>query len=102
MFVNIIKSYRDVVAVCDTELIGKKFEEPFGDITAQLDVKENFYGSEDFSKEEATLLIQRMKREDATFNIVGQHSVDLAIELGIITENGVKRIQGIPFAMVFL
>ena len=27
MFVNVIKSYRDVVAVCDKELIGKKFEE---------------------------------------------------------------------------
>ena len=29
MFVNIIKSYRDTVAVCDKELVGKKFEEPF-------------------------------------------------------------------------
>jgi len=27
MFVNVIKSYRDVVAICDKELIGKKFEE---------------------------------------------------------------------------
>ncbi len=102
MFVNIIKSYRDVVAVCDTELLGKRFEEPLGNFTAQLDVKESFYKSEDFSKEEAALLIRRMKMEDATFNIVGEKSIELAIELGIITENGVKRIKNIPFAMVFL
>ena len=30
MFVNVIKSYRDIVAVCDSELLGKRFEEPFG------------------------------------------------------------------------
>ena len=39
MFVNVIKSYRDVVAICDKELIGKKFEEG----NFQLDVKENFF-----------------------------------------------------------
>jgi len=102
MFVNIIKSYRDVVAVCDSNLLGKKFEEPFGDFTVQLDVKENFYKGEDFPEQEASLILSRMKMEDATFNLVGQQSIELAIELGIITENGVKRIQGVPFAMVFL
>ncbi len=102
MFVNIIRSYRDVVAVCDSELLGKKFEEQFGDFTAQLDVKENFYGSEDFSKEGAKLLIKRMKMEDATFNIVGEESVQLALELGLITPGNVKKVQGIPYSMVFL
>ena len=42
MFVNIIKTYRNVVAVCDVNLLGKKFEEG----KFQLDVKENFLKEE--------------------------------------------------------
>jgi len=98
MFVNIIKSYRDVVAVCDSDILGKKFEEG----NFQLDVKENFYGGDEFSKEEAAVVIGRMIREDATFNIVGEESVELAKKLGIVKDEGVKKIQGVPFAMVFL
>ena len=39
MFVNVIKSYRDVVAICDKRINRKKFEEG----NFQLDVKENFF-----------------------------------------------------------
>ena len=102
MFVNVIKSYRDVVAVCDTELLGKKFEEQFGEFTAQLDVKESFYKGEDFPEQEASLILSRMKMEDATFNIVGEKAIELALDLGIITPGNVKTIKGIPFSMVFL
>jgi hypothetical protein len=43
MFINIIhSSCRDVVAICDSELLGKVFEE--GQL--QLDVKESFYKGE--------------------------------------------------------
>ncbi len=44
MYINIIKSYREVVALCDKEILGKQFEQG----NMQLDVKENFYkGKED-------------------------------------------------------
>ena len=43
-----------------------------------------------------------MALEDATFNIVGEKSVALAINTGIITREGIKSIQGIPFAMVLI
>lgn len=97
MFIKIIKSYRDVVALCDSELLGKKFEEG----KFQLDVKEGFYKGDEMSEEEISRIIQRMIREDATFNIVGEESVRLAINHGLITEDNVKRIQNIPFSMVF-
>jgi len=42
MFVKIIESYRNVVAIADEELVGKKFFEG----NKQLDVKESFYKSE--------------------------------------------------------
>ena len=98
MFVNVIKSYRDVVAVCDKELIGKKFEEGI----SQLDVKENFFKGRESSKEEVCEIMRDMKLEDSTFNIVGEKSIQTALKAGIITKEGVGEIQGIPFALVLM
>jgi len=98
MYVRIIKSYRDVVAICDAEIIGKKFEEN----NFQLDVKENFYKGERKTESEVIKIIQYMSREDATFNIVGEKSTNTAIKSGIITKEGVKKIHGVPFALVLM
>lgn len=107
MFVNIIKGYRDVVAICDSDLLGKKFEElsESGELILQLDVKENFYkGKEgrEIDNEELLALIKSFSLEDATFNIVGENSVAVAIRAGIVSRESVKRIQEIPYAMVFI
>ena len=98
MFVNIIKTYRDVVAICDSELLGKYFEE--GEF--QLDVKENFFKGEKKTEQEVIRIIEKMRKEDATFNIVGERSVQTAIKTGIISRDSIKEIQGIPFALVLL
>jgi hypothetical protein len=98
MFVRIIKSYRDIVAICDSELIGKKFEE--GEL--QLDIKESFFKGEEISEVEAIKIIQEMSKEDATFNIVGEKSVNTALRVGIISKEGIKKIQGIPFALTLM
>lgn len=105
MFVNVIKSYRDVVAVCDSELLGKRFEEPGDNIVKQLDIKENFYkGKEgkEVSEDELIDVMKNMSREDATFNIVGEKSVDAALKAGIITEENIGHVQGVPFVLVLL
>ena len=98
MFIKIHKSYRDVIAICDSELIGKKFEEDI----FQLDVKENFYKGEEINEEKAIKIFQRMSKEDVTFNIVGNESVNAAIKAGIIEREEIKKIKGIPFALVLL
>ena len=98
MFVRIIKSYRDVVAICDSELLGKRFEEG----NFQLDIKEGFYKGEEMNEKQILEIIIKMSGEDATFNIVGKKSVDLAINAGIIAREGIKTIQGVPFAMVLI
>jgi len=105
MFVNVIKSYRDIIAVCDSELLGKKFEEPFEKVTRQLDIKESFYkGKEEkkVSKEELLEIFKSFNEEDASFNIVGENSIRTALESGIISEEEVGKIQGVPFALVLL
>ena len=98
MNVKIHKTYRDVIAICDSDLIGKKFEQD----NFQLDIKESFYKGEEKTKQEIIQIMQNMSREDSTFNIVGEESVNCAIEAGIISRGGIKKIQGVPFALVLL
>ncbi len=98
MFIKVHESYREVVAICDSDLIGKYFEE--GEF--QLDLKESFYKGEELSEEETFKAIQSAAIEDATFNIVGENSIKIALKAGIIEEEGIKKINGIPFALVLM
>ena len=98
MLVKIHRSYRDVVAICDSNLIGKVFEED----KFQLDVKESFFKGDEKSKKEIIEIMKNMSIEDATFNIIGKESTQTAIEAEIISKEGVKEIKGIPFALVLL
>jgi len=98
MIVRVIKSYRDIVAICDSDLIGKRFEE--GDF--QIEVKESFFKGEETPHEKVLELLYDMSKEDATFNIIGEESVNTALKAGIISEEGIKKVQGIPFALVLI
>ena len=96
MFIKIHKSCRTVVALCDSELLGKKFEEG----KRQLDVRENFYKGDKVNEEQAINILRIQAMEDATFNIAGKKSVDSALKAGIITKKGIAKIKDIPFALV--
>jgi len=98
MFVKIHKSYRDVVAICDSELLGKYFEEG----ECQLDIKESFYKGEEISEEETFEILKNFSVEDATFNIVGEKSINLALKAGVIKEEGIGKIDNIPYALVLM
>jgi len=98
MLVRIIKSYRYIVAICDSDLIGKRFEQG----KFQLDVKESFFKGDETDEEKAIEIIQNMAKEDATFNIVGEKSIDTALKAGIIEEKGIGKIDNIPFALILI
>ena len=98
MLIKIIKTYRDVVAVCDKELIGKRFEED----KFQLEVKENFFNGDETDEEKAIEIMKQESMKDSTFNIVGKKSVNTAIKAGIISREEIKKIQDIPFALVLM
>ena len=84
------KSGGILVAVCDSELIGKKLAE--GD--AQIDLSADFYHGVEKSAEETGDLI----RNADYINLVGQQSVALGIKEGIIDEEKVILIEHIPHA----
>lgn len=96
--IKIHRSYRNVVAICDSELLGKKFEEG----KMQLEVRENFFKNLVLGKDEVINLMIAQSDEDATFNIIGDLSINAALEAGIITKENISYISGIPFALVLL
>lgn len=98
MFAKIHQSYRKVIAICDAELIGKVYEEG----NKQLDVRESFYKGDKIEEKSLINLIKKEIMEDSTFNIVGEKSVKIAIKTGLISQNNVGYIKGIPFILTLL
>lgn len=94
--VNIHKSYRNVVAICDKNLFGKKIVEG----ERQLDLTGEFFNGGVRNEGALREIILDQSREDATFNIVGNKSVFVAKDLGIIVDEGISKIGGVSFALV--
>jgi len=98
MLIKIHDSYRKVVAVCDSELVGKRFEEG----KMQLEVKENFFKGDEIGEEKLIEVLRREKDNYATFNIVGEKSVRIALDIGIVEDWNIGKVDGVPFALVLL
>ncbi|MCK5449401.1 DUF424 family protein [Candidatus Pacearchaeota archaeon] len=98
ILVKVHKSYRWVVAVCDEELLGRKLIEG----KRALDISGNFFKGEAMNYQDAKEEISRCNDEDATFNFVGNRSVEVAKELGIVNDESIIEIEGIPFALALL
>ena len=98
MLVKIHNSYRSIIAVCDTNLLGKTFEEG----NRQIVINPNFFQGEEKTEQDILKLMQDAAAEDSTFNIVGKESVKTALKAGIIKKSGIMKIQGVPVALVLL
>ncbi|MEM4702600.1 MAG: DUF424 family protein [Archaeoglobaceae archaeon] len=83
-----------LVAVCDSELVGKVFR----DGNLKLEVKESFYGEKEFGEKEVAEALKK-----ATIaNITGEKAINLAIKLGIVEKEKVLHISGCPHAQMVL
>lgn len=95
MIVSIHKSSgRIIVAVCDSELLGKTFSK--GDL--QLDLASDFYKGEEKTPEET---LQIMKAAHM-LNLVGEKTINLAIANGFISKEHVLYVEKIPHAQMVL
>jgi len=98
ILIKIHEHYRKIIAVCDNDLLGKKFEEG----KMQLDVNEKFYGGKEYEKKKALKILKNALEDDACFNFVGKNSIDLGVEAGLIKKENQIVIQGVPHALAFL
>ena len=89
----LVKFHEDVVALCDSDLIGKEFEEG----EKYLKVSERFYEGEEISEED----IRNVFKGVNNLNMVGKEVIDFALKEGFINEEDVMTIQGVPYAQVY-
>ncbi len=80
-------------AACDSELLGKHFEE--GDL--QITVHTSFYDG--FSVDEISFI--QYLQTSTIVNLVGENVIECAKKAGFITEDCILRIQGIPHAQIY-
>lgn len=98
MQIKIHQAYRTMVALADTNLIGKTFTQGI----KQIEIRPNFFKGEEKNKQEIIKILKKMQEEDAIFNIVGKEAVQTALEAGVIDEKGIIKIQNIPLALILL
>jgi len=88
------KENRTGVAVCDKDLLGQLIEED----GKQIDLTGEFYNGNELTLQETGDLI----RNADVLNLVGEEAVKLALDEGLIEEEHIIRIKGVPHAQAVL
>ena len=79
--------------ICDSDLLGKTITRD----KFSIKIDEKYYGEKIVNKEKATELL---KNSDS-INLVGNEIISLSVSLGIGSLEGIKKINDIPFLIVF-
>ena len=87
-----INDRRLILAICDTDLIGKIFKEK----KLQLDLSSDFYNGDEISEFELDSLVKKAY----IINAVGKTSIGSLIKNKIISKEDVKYVKNIPYAQV--
>lgn len=88
------KEGRTIVAVCDSDLLGKVFEEG----NKQLDLRGEFYNGIVMDR----VTLGDMVRNADAVNLVGKDSVQVGLDEGVIEKDQVFMVKGIPHAQALL
>ncbi len=79
--------------ICDSGLVGRTLVE--GELT--MNITRNYFAERVVEGEEAEQLL----RNSSIINMVGEETIDLSIKIGIGSLKGVKKVEGVPFLLVF-
>jgi hypothetical protein len=83
----------DVVAVCDRELLNTTICHEKLSVT----ISESFYGNTPAEENE----IMDALKNAGNINLIGERSVNLAIEMGLVTKSGCMMIGNVPHAQIY-
>jgi uncharacterized protein len=79
--------------ICDPELVDKTVH----DGNTRIKINSSYYAERDVDEHEAKNLLTKCN----FINMVGNKTISLATSLGIGSEKSIRRIEGIPFLLVF-
>ena len=82
-----------MVNICDFDLLGKTLTRD----KFSIKIDEKYYGEKTVNKEKATELLKNCN----SINLVGNEIISLSTSLGIGSIEGIKKINDIPFLIVF-
>lgn len=92
--VNKVSDRRLILAICDSDLVGKKFD----DGKLQLDLTGEFYQGEEMDDEKIMCLLPKTY----ILNLVGKESVDFGVKHELVENKNIKKVKNIPHAQVML
>jgi hypothetical protein len=79
--------------ICDPDLVDKTLD----DGNTKIKINPNYYAERDVDEHEAKGLLEKCN----SINMVGEKTISLATSLGIGSERSIRRIDGVPFLLVF-
>jgi hypothetical protein len=82
----------EIIAICDAELIGSTYE----DEKACVTITPDFFGTEEISADK----VEKTLREGGNITMVGTKTIAFAREIGILSEEDIILIQGVPYATI--
>jgi hypothetical protein len=83
----------DVVAVCDRELLNTTVH--YEKMT--IIISDSFYGNTPATDDE----VRNALKHAGSINLIGERSVNLAIEMGLVTKSGCMMIGNVPHAQIY-
>lgn len=84
-----------LVSVADADVVGETFEEA----ETSLTVTEEFYGGDAADEADADAVVESLTRASVA-NIVGERSVGVAVDAGLVDEDRVLHIDGTQHAQL--
>ena len=87
-----IHNERQLLSICDGNLIGKVFEED----EKVLNISKSFYQGEPMFENDVLKLI----KDNTLLNIVGEESINFALKNNLIKKDGIIKIKNIPHALL--
>lgn len=91
---KVVKYHQSIMLnICDQGLLGQKLE----DGSIKMHIRPQYYGERLVDEAEAKSLLGSA----AIINMAGEQTVNLSLSIGVGSRNGVRRISGVPFLIVF-
>ena len=79
--------------ICDSRLVGRVLVE--GELT--MNITPSYFEERVVDEQEAEQLLKNA----SIINMVGEETIALSVKIGVGSSKGVKKINGIPFLLVF-
>ena len=89
----ITSSGNTILNICDPDLLDKIVK----DKKIEIKISSKYYNDKTIDEIEAEYLLKKC----TSANMVGEKTISLSLKIGIGSEKGVRRIEGIPFLIIY-